>query len=137
MHIHRFFQPHHNPRLINIAARQIELSELEQVATELCKALERIQQRTARRPVPPLMPAHFNDLIKAMNFVKHSLQTLVDAHPGDAPNTLMELYNERQELAGWETWTSVLKEQFTGSQNHGLNVNGPESLERSVQSRKD
>ena len=115
MHIYRFFQPHHNPRLLTTAVRQLELSELEQAASELRKAVERAQQRAKRRPVPPIMPEHFTDLLKAMRFVEQSLETLCDAHPGDSPNILLEMIQERHELAGWETWTSLLEEQLVSA----------------------
>ena len=115
MHIYRFFQPHHNPRLLTTAVRQLELSELEQAASELRKAIERAQQRAKRRPVPPIMSEHFTDVLKAMRFVEQSLETLCDAHPGDAPNILLELIQERHELASWETWTSLLEEQLVSS----------------------
>jgi hypothetical protein len=115
MHIYRFFQPHHNPRLLVTPIRQLELSELEQAASELRKALERAQQRTAKKPVPPLMSEHFTDLLKAIRFVESSLQTLCDAHPGDQPTTMLEMIHERRELAGWETWTSLLEEQLVSA----------------------
>jgi hypothetical protein len=120
MHIYRFFQPHHNPRLLSTPLRQLELSELEQAASELRKAIERAQQRTTKRAVPPLMPEHFTDLLKAIRFVESSLQTLCDAHPGDQPHTMLEMIQERQELAGWETWTSLLEEQLVSSHESPL-----------------
>lgn len=112
MDIYRFFHPHHNPRLHRTALRQLELSELEQVTSELRKALERAQQRTRRNTAPPIMPEHFTDLIKAMRFVEYSLQTLCDAHPGDAAEDLKELINERSVMSGWENWTTLLGEQL-------------------------
>ena len=114
MDIYRFFHPHHNPRLHSTPIRQQELSELEQAAAELRKALERAQQRTVRKPVSPLMPSHFVDFIKAMHFVEHSLQTLCDAHPGDTRTHLIDMINERSSFSGWETWTSLLSEQLAG-----------------------
>ena len=132
MHIYRFFQPHHNPRLLTTAVRQLELSELEQAASELRKAIERAQQRAKRRPVPPIMSEHFTDLLKAMRFVEQSLETLCDAHPGDSPTILLEMIQERHELAGWETWTSLLEEQLVstklsapGAQTEGQNEDTP------------
>ncbi|NDC36753.1 MAG: hypothetical protein EBZ48_01735 [Proteobacteria bacterium] len=115
MHIYRYFQPHHNPRLVSTPIRQLELSELEQAASELRKALERAQQRTAKKAVAPLMSEHFTDLLKAMRFVESSLQTLCDAHPGDQPAIMLEMIHERNELVGWETWTSLLEEQLISS----------------------
>lgn len=112
MDIYRFFHPHHNPRLHNTPLRQQELSELEQAASELRKALERAQSRTTRKAVGPILPGHFTDILKAMRFVEYSLQTLCDAHPGDAHHVLADLANERSSLSGWEAWTSLLKEQL-------------------------
>jgi hypothetical protein len=58
------------------------------------------------------MAEHFADLIKAIRFVRQSLQTLYDAHPGDEQTVLLDLINERSELAGWEHWASLLREQL-------------------------
>lgn len=110
MDIYRFFHPHHNPRLHSTALRLQELSEVEQAASELRKALERAQKRTFRKPCPPLLGQHFVDLIKAMRFVEYGLQTLCDAHPGDSPAALKELIEERSGFAGWESWTKLLRE---------------------------
>lgn len=116
MDIYRFFHPHHNPRLHSTPLRQQELGELEQAASELLKALERAKQRTVRKAPPPILPQHFADIIKAMHFVVSSLETLSDAHPGDTPEELLELIDERSELKGWESWTTLLEEQLTSSQ---------------------
>jgi hypothetical protein len=105
MDIYRFFHPHHNPRLINTALRYTELSELLQAATELRKALERSQQRTSRRPTPPILPDHFTDVIKAARFIEASMQTLSEVHPGDSHQELKELVAERSSCSGWEAWT--------------------------------
>lgn len=111
--IYRFFHPHHNPRLHCTSLRQQEVSELEQCAAELRKALERARRRVKRNPKPPVFPEHFDDTIRAMIFVERSLQTLCDAHSGDMPEELMELINERAGSVGWDTWTSLLREQLT------------------------
>ncbi len=113
MDIYRFFHPHHNPRLHSTPLRQQELCELEQAASELRKAIERAQQRLTRRAVPPIMPQHFQDVIKAIVFVERSLQTLADAHPGDSSQDLATLLQERSELRGWEGWTNLIREQLT------------------------
>jgi len=110
--IYRFFHPHHNPRLHRTALRQQELSELEQAAAELRKALERAQSRCTRNPKAPIMPQHFADLLKAMRFVEASLQTLCDSHQGDSLTTLAEMIQERSGFSGWESWTSLLNEQL-------------------------
>lgn len=65
-----------------------------------------------RKPAGAILPGHFTDIIKAMRFVEYSLQTLCDAHPGDAQTVLLDLVNERSEFSGWEAWTSLLKEQL-------------------------
>ena len=124
MDIYRFFHPHHNPRLHSTPLRQQELSELEQAASELRKALDRARQRTERRPVAPLMPEHYRDIIKAMRFVESSLQTLCDAHPGDEYQTLCELIEERSDCSGWESWTSLVRQQIAADL---LSVNGAET----------
>lgn len=112
MDIYRFFHPHHNPRLHSTPLRQQELSELEQAGAELLKALDRARQRTTRKPVAPILPQHFSDVIKAMRFVVNSLETLCDAHPGDSPQVLMDLIHERSEFSGWEAWTALVQEQL-------------------------
>ena len=111
MDIYRFFHPHHNPRLHRTPLRQQELSELEQAASELRKALERAQQRCERKPLAPIMPLHFNDLIKAIRFVESSLQTLCSSHPGDSLGELSDLIRERSQFSGWEAWISLVSEQ--------------------------
>ncbi len=122
MDIYRFFHPHHNPRLHSTPLRQQELGELEQAASELLKALERAQKRTVRKAPGAILPQHFNDIQKAMRFVLSSLETLCDAHPGDSPETLYDLIQERSELTGWETWTSLLHEQITARQIEELQM---------------
>lgn len=117
MDIYRFFHPHHNPRLHSTPLRQQEISELEQAASELLKALERAKQRTKRRTTPPILPEHFLDVIKAMRFVESSLQTLCDAHPGDTPEAIQELILERSQMSGWEAWTSLVNQQIQYSQD--------------------
>lgn len=105
MDIYRFFHPHHNPRLVNVALRYTELSELLQAAAELRKALERGQYRTTRKTAPPILPEHFADVIKAARFIEASLQTLCEAHPGDSEDELQGLATERSSASGWEAWT--------------------------------
>ncbi len=127
MDIYRFFHPHHNPRLHSTPLRQQELSELEQAAAELRKAIERAQARTSRRQAGLILPGHFDDILKAMRFVEYSLQTLCDAHPGDEPEVVLDLINERSSMSGWEAWTSLLREQshFEDSQ---LSQSHPDDL---------
>lgn len=125
MDIYRFYHPFHNPRLHSTPPRQQELSELEQSASELRKVLERMQQRTERKTVAPILPGHFTEIIKAMRFVETSLQTLCDAHPGDSRNTLEELSHERSQFSGWETWTALLMEQLA-TENSPVDEGGDE-----------
>lgn len=113
MDIYRFFHPHHNPRLHSTPLRQQEISELEQAAGELLKAIERAQQRTKRRAIPPIFPEHFTDILKALRFVVTSLQTLNDAHPGDSEEAVNEMIHEREGMSGWEQWINLVSEQVS------------------------
>ena len=112
MEIYRFFHPHHNPRLHSVALRQQELFELEQVAAELRKALERARERSRRRPASPILAEHFDGIMKAVRFVEDSLKTLSDAHPGDSVDALRALVQEREDFSGWDTWCRVLQQQM-------------------------
>ena len=120
MDIYRFFHPHHNPRLVCTPIRQIELVELEQAATELRKAIARAKYRIEKKPVNPIQPEHFNDVIKALDYIAKSLQTLCDAHPGDSELDLADLVEERARSSGWETWAALLHEQLN-SRNDAQN----------------
>ena len=91
---------------------------MEQAAAELSKALVRAQNRSTRSPVAPIMAEHFTDVIKAMNFVERSLQTLCDAHPGDGRDALKELVQERAQSGGWDGWSKLILEQL--SEENGL-----------------
>lgn len=137
MDIYRFFHPHHNPRLHSTALRQQELSELEQAASELRKSLERAKQRTSRKPMEPIFPSHFTDIIKAMRFVEMSLQTLCDAHTGDSYSALVDLIGERSSLTGWEAWTSLLRQQLAmdGRIEEGSNTSAASNKEGPVKLR--
>lgn len=112
MDIYRFFHPHHNPRLHSTPVRLQELLELEQAAAELRKALERALRRTKRKRTGPVLPSHFNDIIKAMRFVEASLQTLGDAHEGDSEVEMNQLLHERSNFSGWEAWVTLLRQQL-------------------------
>lgn len=116
MDIYRYFHPHHNPRLFSTPLRQQELSELEQAASELRKAIQRAKLRVERVQTGRILPSHFIDLIKAVTFLENSLQTLCDAHDGDSPETLKELIEERSGLRSWEGWTSIVREQLASEQ---------------------
>ncbi len=121
MDIYRFFHPHHDPRLYSTPLRQQELSELEQAASELLKAIDRAKKRMKRKTKPPIMPEHFTDLEKAMRFVQASLQTLCDAHPGDAIEDLEDLVHERSGFVGWDGWSSLVHEQIASTQGSKRN----------------
>jgi len=132
MDIYRFFHPHHNPRLHSTPLRQQELSELEQAASELRKALERAKRRTARSNKPPIMSSHFTDIIKAMRFVECSLQTLCDAHEGDNPQNLFELIDERSSISSWEAWTSLVREQLASEGGFNIDKAGGKGKGRAL-----
>lgn len=112
MDIHRYFHPHHNPRLIHTPLRLQELSELEQAAIELKKAIVRSQIRTAQAPVGPIREEHFSDIIVALDYAIESLDTLTKAHPGDDPDLLAQMIEERRNSPGWETWSQLLRERL-------------------------
>ena len=112
MDIYRFFHPHHNPRLHSTPLRQQEIGELEQAASELRKALERAKMRTARKALEPILPEHFDDILKAAKFIENALQALCDAHQGDSTFEMQQLIMERSDLTGWSTWASLVREQI-------------------------
>lgn len=89
--------------------------ELEQASAELKKAIIRARTRLERVASPPLLPSHFNDIIKAMDFANTSLQTLCDAHPGDSETDLSQLVQERASFSGWEIWSSLLDQQLSAA----------------------
>jgi type II secretory pathway pseudopilin PulG len=117
MDIYRYFHPHHNPRLFSTPLRQQELSELEQAAAELKKAIERARLRTERAPAGRILPSHFIDVLKAIRFIESSLQTLCDAHDGDSPEVLQDIVRERSGMRGWEAWTSIVNEQLSSDEH--------------------
>lgn len=123
MDIYWFFHPHHNPRLHSTALRMQEIGELEQVAIELRKALERAKLRTSRAPGGIILPGHFEGILKAIRFVERSLRTLGDAHPGDSEETRSELLRERSRFAGWKAWSTLFGEHLA-LEGHPLNGNG-------------
>jgi len=112
MDIYRYFHPHHNPRLGNTPIRYTELNELQQAAAELRKAIERAQQRISRQPVPPILPEHCSDIVKAARFIESSLQTLCEVHSGDSNEELEDIAAERSSSAGWEAWTQNVQTIF-------------------------
>jgi hypothetical protein len=136
MDIYRFFHPHHNPRLLSTAPRQQEIGELEQAASETLKAVQRIQQRCTRRPAAPILPQHFSDIIKALQFVTSSLATLNDAHPGDTLEELGDLIAERADLPGWSNWTKLVREQILFSGDPASDLQEQESSEANSKESK-
>jgi hypothetical protein len=112
MDLYRFFHPHHNPRLNTTPIRYTELSELLQASTELRKALERGQHRTAKAPCAPILPEHFADAIRAARFVEDALRAISEAHPGDSEEVLAEVMRERSSTTGWDAWTRNVQEML-------------------------
>lgn len=113
MDLYKFFHPHHNPRLNNVAIRYTELSELLQATTELRKALERAQHRTSKAPCEPILPEHFVGAIKASKFLEAALQAISEAHPGDSAEVLREVVRERSNTSGWDAWTRSVEETLS------------------------
>ena len=112
MDIHRYFHPHHNPRLLHTSLRLQEFSELEQAAIELKKAVVRAQIRTANAPIGAIRQEHFSEIIVALDFVIDSLETIIKVHPGDDSATLMHMVEERKNTAGWENWAQLVKQRM-------------------------
>ena len=112
MDIYRFFHPHHSPRLLKKALRQVELMELQQSAAELRKAVERARQRAALNSTGKIPPEHFSETMKALRFAEESLKTLAESLPNEKPVDLLELIEERRALKGWEDWSRLLVEQL-------------------------
>ena len=112
MDIYRFFHPHHNPRLLKKAVRQVELMELQQASAELRKAVERARQRVGLNPTAKLLPEHFSEIVKALRFAEESLQTLAQTQAGDKPQSMVDFVEERRGLKGWEEWSKLLVEQL-------------------------
>jgi len=94
-----------------------EVSELEQGAVELRKALRRAEVRAESvakkgEAKTPIRGEHFNQLLVAMEYIVESLGTLSEAHPGDDTPAMYELLEERKEAPGWENWARLLKERL-------------------------
>lgn len=110
MDIYRIFHPHHNPRLLKVPLRQHELSELEQVASELRYALKRARQRCVSSQASSIRGEHFDELIRAALFIECTLDRLIDSHEGDSESILLDLVHEREEFPGWENWANIVRE---------------------------
>ncbi len=125
MDIHRYFHPHHNPRLIHTSLRLQEFSELEQAAIELKKAIVRGQIRTANSPIGAIRQEHFSEVIVAMDFVIDSLATIIKAHPGDETPSLVQMVEERKNTAGWENWAQLVKQRLVSLEGTAEELNIP------------
>lgn len=112
MDLYRYFHPHHNPRLRIVPLRMQELGELEQAATELERALERAALRADNVPVGPISSEHFEQVLIAARYLVDSLKTLTRAHPGDTPEAMTKLLDERAEAPGWETWARLVRQRL-------------------------
>ncbi len=112
MDIHRYFHPHHNPRLIHSPLRLQELNELEQAAVELKRALVRAQIRLANEPVGVVRDEHLSEIIVALDFAVESLQEIGKAFPEDELDTLLKMVEERRNAPGWEGWARLLQQRL-------------------------
>lgn len=112
MDIYRYFHPHFNPRLRSIALRQQELNELEQGAIELKRALERADTRFQNTQPTSFGLSPLGEAIESLNYVCDKLSGLSRAHPGDGPNALEQLAEERSAAPGWESWVRLVRERL-------------------------
>lgn len=112
MDIFRYFHPHHNPRLRNVGIRLQELSELEQAARELKRAIERAKLRSERAPAGKITHDLFDGIVAAMDYSVESLATLVSAHPGDDISTVLSIANERKDSPGWDNWAELVQQRL-------------------------
>jgi len=134
MDLYRYFHPHHNPRLRKEPLRLQELSELEQAASELKKAVKRAEIRcqptgevtsepltstddtSASQDLGGIRQDHFSQILIALDYVAESLSTLTKAHPGDDDVMLSRILKERENAPGWENWCSLLEQRLSLSQ---------------------
>lgn len=112
MDLYRYFHPHHNPRLRHVPLRLQELSELEQAAIELKKALQRAEIRAASASIGGIREEHFAELVLAIDYIVESLHTLGKAHPGDSLEIVSQLLEERKDTPGWENWSRLLHQRL-------------------------
>jgi hypothetical protein len=110
--LYRYFHPHHNPRLSNVPMRLQELSELEQAAIELQKAVKRAEIRTSHVSFGPIAEDHFSEISSALDYVILSLSLMRKAHPGDGLRTLAQMLSERKRSPGWENWSKLLEQRL-------------------------
>lgn len=128
MDLYRYFHPHHNPRLRNEPLRLQELSELEQAASELKKAVKRAeircQTKTSKessteeelertRAMGGIKKEHFSQVLVALEYVVESLSTLTEAHPGDDDEVMSKILKERENAPGWENWCCLLEQRLS------------------------
>jgi hypothetical protein len=117
MDLYCYFHPHFNPKLRNVPPRMLEIGELEQAAQEFRCALERGRVRSENTPAGPIKSEHFQELVAALDYVIESLGIMLNAHPGDSPETLHQLVEERRNIPGWETWTQVVEQELRPTDN--------------------
>ena len=129
MDLYRYFHPHYNPRLRNLALRLTELSELTQAALEIKNALTRAHVRSTNSPNYLGESTQFMELTGLLDIVIGRLQTIAEAIPEDDLQTMKQLLEERKNAPGWEGWCALLKErlQLLTQQQH-LN-NAPQTSE--------
>ena len=89
-----------------------ELGELEQAATELKRALERAKIRMSDLEIGGIKGEHFSEILLAAEYVAESLNTLLQAHPGDDSDDLAHLLKERKDSPGWENWARLLGQRL-------------------------
>lgn len=112
MDLYRYFHPHHNPRLRNVAPRLQELNELEQAAIELRKAVQRTEIRAAHTDDDGRQRSALGELAPLLECIIGALHGLAEAHPGDPREVISQLFEERKDLPGWENWARLLKQQL-------------------------
>lgn len=113
MDLYCYFHPHHNPHLRNTALRHQELGELEQAAEELRRATARAKLRTETAPVGGIQSEHFAEILVALDYVVDSFRTLTTAHPGDDPEVIFQIVEERKNVPGWEDWARLVSQKFS------------------------
>jgi len=115
MDFYRFFLPQHNPRLLSVAPRQIELVELEQISTELLKAVGRLKTRSTRSSDNQAKIDYLTTALTALTNVVEALGRCCDDTPADTDEQLLDIVRERSSYPGWEQWTALVLEQFANS----------------------
>lgn len=112
MDLYRYFHPHHNPRLISEPVRALELSELEQAATELRMAIARAQVRSKNASLGLKSEENYEEILVALDFAIASIHQISEEHPGDEPEVLEQMIDERSDAPGWGNWTRLLRQRI-------------------------